>query len=219
MNRYINGLLSSIIIFGLACSPVKQAASVENWPEDQINSWFNKKEWMAGVKLFPDSSIDRKEFAIQYHRNKERYDRAFSFLKNNSLNDLTPGDHELDGRNVYVKVSAYNSKDPDQTLFETHQKYTDIHLVLSGMEYIGSADFSETSEKTSYDKNSDIQFYHAKNSKMHVAAPGTFFLFFPGELHRPGVRVEKSIPVKKIVIKIINTNDPGKDDVKTNARR
>lgn len=208
MNRHIHGSLFIILILVMACSAAKHAANVENWTEDQVNNWFNKKEWIAEVKLHPDLSINKKEFAIQYHRNKERYDQAFTFLKNNNLSDLTIGDHELDGRNLFVKVSAYNSKNPEETFFETHQNYTDIHLVLSGMEYIGSADFAETTEKTPYDRDKDIQFRYAKNSKSHIAAPGTFFLFFPGKPHRPGVKVDESIPVKKIVIKILNKSGP-----------
>lgn len=204
MNRYIKGSFFLMFMLAVACSPAKKVASVENWTEAQVNNWFNKKEWMAEVMLHPDPSINKKEFAIQYHRNTERYDQAFAFLKNGNLSDLAIGDHELDGRNVFVKVSAYNSKNPGETFFETHQKYTDIHLVLSGMEYIGSADFTETTEKTAYDSDKDIQFYHAKNSKNHLADPDTFFLFFPGEPHRPGVKVDESIPVKKIVIKILN---------------
>lgn len=205
MKRHINASFFLIIILAWACSPAKQAANADNWTEDQVNDWFYKKEWMAGVKLFPDSSINKKEFAIQYHRNKKRYDQAFTFLKRNNLSELTTGDHELDGKNLFVRVSAYNSKNPDETFFETHQNYTDIHLVLSGMENIGSTDFAGMTEKTPYDKEKDIQFYQVNNSKSHIAAPGTFFLFFPGEPHRPGVKVDKSIPVKKIVIKILNS--------------
>ncbi len=205
INRYTSASFFLIILLLWACSPAKQAADIENWTEDQVNNWYSKKEWMAGVNLNPDSSINKKEFAVQYHRNKERYDQAFTFLKRNNLIDLSIGDHELDGRKVFVKVSAYNSKNPEEKFFETHQNYTDIHLVLSGTEYIGSADAAGMTEKTPYDKENDIQFYQVNNSKSHIAAPGTFFLFFPGEPHRPGVKIDKSIPVKKIVIKILNS--------------
>jgi beta-galactosidase beta subunit len=33
-------------------------------------------------------------------------------------------------------------------------------------------------------------------------APGTFFLFFPTDAHRPGIKVEGNDVVKKLVIKI-----------------
>jgi YhcH/YjgK/YiaL family protein len=32
--------------------------------------------------------------------------------------------------------------------------------------------------------------------------PGTFFIFFAGEAHRPGAKVDETVPVKKMVIKV-----------------
>lgn len=177
MNGHINVSLLIIITLVWACSPAKQATNTENWTENAVNDWFNKKEWMGGVKLHPDSSINKKEFAVQYHRNKQRYDQAFAFLKKNNLMELTVGDHELDGRNVFVKVSAYNSKNGEETFFETHRNYTDIQLVLSGTENIGSADSAGITEKTPYDKEKDIQFYKVNNLKNHFAAPDTQELY------------------------------------------
>ncbi len=84
INRCTSASFLLIIILVWACSSAKQSVVTENRTEDQVNDWFNKKEWMAGVMLYPDSSINKKEFAVQYHRNKERYDQAFTFLKRNN---------------------------------------------------------------------------------------------------------------------------------------
>lgn len=178
--------------------------SPEKWTETELSEWFNQKDWLGETNLRPDLSINKKEFAIQYYKNKERWDKAFAFLENEDLSALKVGVQELDGKNVFVKVTEYYSKDPSIVPFELHKNYADIHYVISGVEDIGSADISAASERTQYDSIKDIQFYNADRSENHFAKPGTFFIFFSNELHRQGLRVKDSILVKKIVIKIKN---------------
>lgn len=200
MNRFI----SVIFILLTACRTTKPSANAGNLTKNQVDNWFEKKEWLGGLDLLPHSSINKKEFASRYHRNKERFDKAFLFLKNSNLSTLKAGDLELEGRNLFVRVSEYNSKELNDALFETHKTYTDIHLVVNGEEYIGVTDSSELIENTPYDPNKEIQFHRSKNSRNLIAKPNNFFLFFPGEPHSPGLKIEKSIPVKKIVIKLKN---------------
>lgn len=205
MERYT--FLSVILVLTLVVgctSADKRAENPENWSEDQITEWFDRKEWLGQTQMQPDPSIDKKEFAIQYHRNKERWDTAFAFLMNENLSDLEVGNHELDGKDVFVKVTEYNSKNPEDVFYESHKNYTDIQFVVSGMEYIGRADLSTTTEKTPYDEEKDIQFYHVSNSQNLVAKPDTFFIFFQRDAHCPGIKVENNAPVKKMVIKVKN---------------
>ena len=65
-------------------------------------AWFNKQEWLGGLKLQPHSSTDAQEFARQYHANKKYWDEAFAFLKNHDLNKLAPGKYPIDGDNVML---------------------------------------------------------------------------------------------------------------------
>ncbi|MBK8278607.1 MAG: YhcH/YjgK/YiaL family protein [Saprospiraceae bacterium] len=50
--------------------------------------------------------------------------------------DVQAGTHPLDDQNVFVKCTAYFSKDRDKVLFENHKNYADIHYVGTGTEYI-----------------------------------------------------------------------------------
>ncbi len=47
----------------------------------QTNDWYNKKEWLNGLQKQPHSSINKTEFAKQYQRNKEYWDKAFCIFK------------------------------------------------------------------------------------------------------------------------------------------
>ena len=47
----------------------------------------------------------------------------------------------------------------------------------------------------------DVANYSATGT-VHTAEPGTFFLFFPNDVHKPNMKVDGYDVVKKLVIKI-----------------
>ncbi|HNR42112.1 MAG TPA: YhcH/YjgK/YiaL family protein [Bacteroidales bacterium] len=173
------------------------------WSGQKLDRWFEKGEWLNGLKAVPDQSVSRKTFAVSYFRNKDRWDKAFVYLKNISPDDLEPGRHDIDGDNLYASVSEYISKDPEEAQYEAHRKYIDIQYVLSGKELIGLAPASELDELLEeYDPEKDIEFMTVRNPAMLNAVPGRLFFFFPGELHCPGLKDGENSPVKKVVIKV-----------------
>lgn len=202
-NKYVSIVFFIILLTG--CASKQYPKNPEDWTDIQLLEWFDKKDWLGETALQPDSSFDKKEFAIQYNRNKEWWDKAFNYLKDKDLSAISVGEYELDNQKVLVMVSEYNSKSPEDALFEAHEDYIDIHYVVSGSEYIELGDQSTAKLKKPHDKEKDIAFYEAKEKKILLAKPGIFFIIFPGELHKPGIKVEESNPVKKIVIKIRKT--------------
>ena len=176
----------------------------EQWTEAQAAEWFDKKEWLPAGEIQPHPSIDKKDFAIRYHRNPERWKKALEYLTKQDLSAVEAGTHEIDSRDVYAMVQEYNSKNPEDAQFESHKVYTDLQYVISGEENIGLTELSTTTVKTPYDSERDIAFYTAENGQTLLARPGTFFLFFPNDAHMPGMKVNENIPVKKLVIKVKN---------------
>jgi YhcH/YjgK/YiaL family protein len=163
--------------------------------------WVKQGDWKNGLKIEPHSSINPMEFEEQYQRNKEVWDKAFAFLNRSDLASLAPGNYPVDGDRAYAIISSYDSKDPEKTQWESHRKYIDLQYVISGKEKIGVAPVAKARVTEAYDETKDIAHYET-DGKYYVAEPGTFFLFFPQETHRPGIRVKNNEPVKKLVIKI-----------------
>ena len=176
----------------------------EKWSDAQAAEWFEKKEWLPETNFQPDASIDKKDFAVRYHRNPERWKKAFAFLTDPKLTTLEAGTYEIDGKNVYAMIQEYNAKNEEDAQFESHKVYTDLQFLISGEERIGLTDLSTTTVKTPYDESKDIAFYTSEAGKTLLAKPGTFFLFFPDDAHRPGMKVTENSPVRKLVIKIKN---------------
>ncbi len=198
-------LLSGFLIaFLISCKSTNNSSNPEKWSDKQVSTWFNQKEWLGQTELQVDSSLNKREFAVQYIKNKERWDRAFNFLKHEDLAATSVGTHELDSQNVFVKVTEYYTKDPAMVLFEAHRNYSDIQYVISGTEFIQLAPTASVTSKIPYDSAKDIEFFEAKDIKSLPAKPGTFFIIFPTEVHRPSIMDNDSIWVKKIVIKVRN---------------
>ena len=169
--------------------------------DKQVNNWFAKKEWLGGVPLQPHKTINRVELARQYQLNQSYWDKAFAFLKNNNLETLGTGKYAIDGDNVYAMVTENPTKNPDSTKWESHKNYIDLQSVISGEEQIGLAQVANLTVTMPYDASKDVANYSG-DGKFYDALPGTFFLFFPNDAHRPNITTNGNKPDKKIVIKI-----------------
>ena len=192
--------MASILSF-LGCKGKNDPAT---WSESKTDEWFKKGEWRNGWSVNPDNSIDKKALAVAWFKNKERWNSAFAFLKNTDLSKLELKRHDIDGDNLYVSVSEYNTKNEQDAKYEAHRKYVDIQYVVSGREMIGVAPLaSKDSILQEYDATKDIEFLRVKMGMLISATPENFFIFFPEDAHMPGVKADTISPVKKIVVKVL----------------
>ncbi len=153
-------------------------------------------------EIIPDRSINVIEFNRQYLLNPERWDRAFSFLRDTDLAGIEKGRYELEGSDLFASVDEYVTKDEPDTRLEAHRKYADIQYIISGDEIMGIVPLGKTSETVPYNAEKDIVFLESVKEKLLHATPGRYFIFFPDDAHRPGIKVVGQAPVKKVVIKV-----------------
>ncbi len=193
-------LFAMILLAAFSCS---NQSNPEKWTDEEIDSWFTKQDWLAGWQVKPDASINKRNLAIYYHKNPKHWEQAFHFLKNANLKSLALGKQELEGKHLFVAVSEYNSKDLNETKYESHKKYIDIQYVISGTEKMGLTTLDKVQLDGSYDEDKDLAFYVSEKGEYHTATPGNFLVFFPDDVHRPSIKVGESIPVKKAVVKLL----------------
>jgi YhcH/YjgK/YiaL family protein len=202
MQKLITGLMVLASIFGLTGS--KSDTDPATWSIKKIEKWFDTKEWSSGWTITPDASVNKREFAISYFKNKERWENAFKFLKNNDLSKLEVKRYDIDGDNLFATVSEYLSKNEETANFEAHRKYIDIQYVVSGVELMNIAPISSLKEIiVPYDNTKDIEFLTVAKVVNYKATPSNFFIFFPGDAHRPGLKDGQNAHVRKIVIKVM----------------
>lgn len=173
------------------------------WSSRKIDRWFEKGEWLNGWHIKPDASINRREFAISYFKQKERWDKAFTFLKDNDLTKMELKRYDIDGNNVYAPFSEYMSKDDTASSYEAHREYIDIQYVISGKELIGIAPLSDVKDiLVPYDAEKDYELMSVNQIRNVPATPDRFFIFFPSDAHCPGLKDGENAMVRKVVVKV-----------------
>ncbi len=201
MKKNVIEVMLMISLLGLMGSSSTTDPSA--WSKEKIDMWFGKAEWLNGWEVTPDSSINRRELAVSYFKNKKRWDDAFRFLKDNDLSKLELRRYDIDGNNLFATVSEYFTKNEETTNFEAHKKYIDIQYVIRGKEIMNIAPLKTVKEIISpYDATKDIEFITVDRVENHLATPGRLFIFFPDDAHRPGLKDGVSSKVRKIVIKL-----------------
>ena len=99
-------------------------------------------------------------------------------------------------------MSEYETKNPEDALFESHKKYIDLQYVILGEELIGLTNDQSIEVSQPYSEEKDIMFYNFDGGKMLQASTGNYFIFFPEDIHRPSIKTSKKSKVKKLVMKI-----------------
>lgn len=189
-------LLFIAMLFCISSVAIAQSPS-----KKEAVKWFNSKQWLGKLKLKPHKTINVLEFYIQYHANKANWDRAFAFLEEHRQGKVEKGKYTLVGDDVFATVTENPSKNVDSTQWESHRKYIDIQSVLEGKELIGVNPVAKAVITNPYNEQKDVANYSVKG-KLYPATPGIFFIFFPGDAHRPSITPGGNKLVKKVVIKV-----------------
>lgn len=210
LNIIIFLILSSCALLASAQTSRRKGQEVNNNANKPLKTirnkkkaakWYKTHQWLNGLQLKPDNSIDQQEFTKQYYLNKVWWDKAFTFIKENNLVDLKPGRYQISEDNVYAIVTEGVTRNYDSTKWEAHRNYADIHYVIKGKEKIGIAAISSAKTTKDYDSTKDIGFY-TTHGKFFIAEPSTFFIVFPKNAHFPDINIDSPRVVKKLVIKV-----------------
>ena len=189
-----------LVLFGIAqCQP---SSHPSKWSDQKVHEWFKSGQYLNGLQIIPDSSINRRIFAEHYYDHKETWDKAFAFLKNTDFANSSLGRIEIDNK-MFATISEYIPKDPENALFEAHQKYIDIQYVISGHDLMNIAPLKNMTVTKPYDPQKDNELGTVTEFSEMKATPERFFIFFPSDAHRPGIKDgNDSITIRKVVVKV-----------------
>ena len=127
---------------------------------------------------------------------------GFDFIQKVIENGIEPGKYELDGKKIYASVQKYTTKDYTEK-FEGHREYIDIQYIISGQEYMEWSAKEDCETIISYNSEKDVEYFVANGFKTKIeAGKNTFAIFFPDDIHNPGLKLDANSPVKKVLVKI-----------------
>ena len=195
-------VLLGVVLLGCRTSGGAQtSAAAEIWTPKKADKWFRSRVWANGLKLNVQESVDKVEFAKQYTANKAAWDKAFAYFRDTNLEELPVGKHPIDADNVFAAVTDNPTKEYANTTWESHRKYIDMQCVVRGAEKIGQAPLASATVTKPYDEARDVANYSVEGPLLE-ARPGTIYLFFPQDVHRPNIKVEGIEKDKKVVVKM-----------------
>lgn len=105
---------------------------------------------------------------------------------------------------VFTIDQVYHSKARPDGFFESHRKYIDVQVILSGEEVMEVTDISRLPVKAAYAEERDVIIYgDAANASILRMRAGDIAVFFPVDGHMPSLQTGAgSSLVRKTVVKV-----------------
>ena len=145
--------------------------------------------------------VDKIENLDKYVSLYPLFAQAIEFLKSNNLSEMEVGKTELKGADLVVNVAQTSPKTKEQAKLETHNKFIDIQIPLSGVEVMGyTAGADCKAADAAYNAEKDITFFDGLADSYIAVKPGMFAIFFPEDGHAPGIT---ETGVKKVIVKVL----------------
>jgi YhcH/YjgK/YiaL family protein len=129
------------------------------------------------------------------------FSTVYEFINNENIAALEKGKINLSG-GIYAIVDEYETKDSKETFIECHRMYTDIQIILEGVEQIGICNKNECKIIEAYNKENDFEKLDGLFDLITLRK-GYFAIFYPQDGHAPGLKINNvRDKIKKIVFKI-----------------
>ena len=139
--------------------------------------------------------------ALSYRGIHPNLDLALEHITEKYLDSVGYDRVELKGSDVYATRFTYETVPEEESFFEAHQKYLDIHIMLSGSERVEIAPPEKLTEFDRVEAN-DFYAYRGEGDYRLTLSPGDFLVVFPGDAHRIKMQLDGPKTVSKVVFKV-----------------
>ena len=130
----------------------------------------------------------------------KRFAKAFAVLAEPGIAQKPDGRYSLDGDDAYYIVQHYPTRPVDLRRFESHKKYIDIQVVISGTDEMGWKNKATCKmPHGAYDAEKEAEFFADTPDAWVAVGPGAFTIFFPEDAHAP---LATTGEVVKAVVKV-----------------
>ncbi len=145
---------------------------------------------------------DKLTGIARYRRLSKNLDTVVRFLQSTDLTTLPMGRTDILDSDIYCNHFTYTTAPLSQTsLFEAHERYLDLHIVLSGSEQVALAPV-EALDEVEIRADEDSVLYRGAPEYTLPLDTSRFLLLFPSEGHLPKLSAKAPTDIDKLVIKI-----------------
>ncbi|MFQ3229108.1 YhcH/YjgK/YiaL family protein [Reinekea sp.] len=146
--------------------------------------------------------IDFLDKNHRYLKAHPLFAEAFEFILNTDLHSLPSGRNDIKGEQIFANRASYHLGDPELKHAESHLKYIDLHLIISGRETIEVSHMQQAVRFTDYESKDDFELFIVDGDPLHLT-PNQFLILYPGEVHKTGIG-KSDEQVEKVILKILH---------------
>ena len=139
--------------------------------------------------------------ALTYRGIHPNLDMALERITKEFLSSVGEERVEIKGSDVYATRFTYETIPEEESFFEAHKNYLDIHLMLEGAERVEIAPPETLTEFDRVEAN-DFYAYRGEGQYRLGLSPGDFLVGFPNDAHKIKMRVDGPETVTKAVFKV-----------------
>ena len=138
--------------------------------------------------------------APSYRGLHPRLDRVLERLTPEFLSSLGTEKVALDGEDLFVTRFDVSTSTDEGRLFEYHRRYLDVFVTVRGCERV---DIAAPEALSLREQRGDYWGAEGTAEQSVLLTPGRFLVLFPGDAHRPGMAVEDSESISRVVFKVL----------------
>ena len=146
--------------------------------------------------------LDRLDCVHPYRSLGRGFADGFDYLQRTDFSAIADGRYAIDGGALIAIVQTYSTKPPAQGRWEAHRRHADIQFIDRGREHMRVAPRGSMNPITAYEADRDLEFFSGADGQEFLVESGGFAIFFPHDVHMPGLSVNAIAEVKKVVIKV-----------------
>lgn len=129
-------------------------------------------------------------------------DKAIDYIIKGEYKNLPVGSHHIIDNELILNVNETDLTDVDPRIFEYHEVYADLHLLIEGEESLAYG-YGETTSIENYNEDNDFGLVDCQSTYSMELSSNNFALFLPKEPHQPGQKLGENKHIKKIVVKVL----------------
>ena len=129
-----------------------------------------------------------------------RLDRVLEKLTPEFLSSLGTERVELDGEDLFVTRFELATSTDESRLFEYHRRYLDVFVTVRGRERV---DIARPETLALREQRGDYWGGSGTAEQRVILSPERFLVLFPGDAHRPGMAVDGSESISRVVFKVL----------------
>ena len=148
--------------------------------------------------------FDSLNNAAQYKGLHAGIDQVLEAAKAYTPENYPSGRVVIDVENVFMNMAAYETHSTEKAVFEAHQQYADVMVMVEGTETI----YVKHTDKLShvyqeYDPKIEalLADFDSDATPVRLEA-GSFVVLLPQDAHSPGCHADGPVNVKKIIGKV-----------------